>query len=82
MPLNAEIPAGKGTVRKAAAADLKVGLICADRDGNRVRIDHVDPAAAKLSYHFLNDELRVQEGIQETSIPEFLAEGWYVIPRA
>ena len=82
MLLNAEIPAGKGTVRKAAPADLKVGLICADRDGNRIRIDHIDSIAAKLSYHFLNDELRVQEVIQDTSIPEFLAEGWYVIPRA
>ena len=82
MPLNTQIQAGRPTVRKAAAADLKVGLICADRDGNRIRIDHVDPSSVKLSYHFLNDALRVQEGIQETSIPEFLVEGWYVIPSA
>jgi hypothetical protein len=26
----------------------------------------------------LNDELRVQEGIQELSIEQFLAEGWYI----
>jgi hypothetical protein len=78
MPLNTEIHAAKATVRKAAAADLKVGLICADRDGNRIRIDHMDDGSAKLSYHFLNDELRVQEGIQETSIEQFLSEGWYV----
>jgi len=80
MPLNTEIRAAKATVRKASAADLKVGLICADRDGNRVRIDHldIDAGAAKLSFHFLNDELRVQEGIQETSIGQFLSEGWYV----
>ena len=66
------------TLRKAVAADLEVSLICADRDGNRIRIDHVDPNAAKLSYHFLNDELRVQEGILESSIQKFLSEGWYV----
>ena len=63
-------------VRKVAAADLAVGLICADRDGNRIRIDSVDPDLQKLSYHFLNDELRVQEGIQEPSIEEFLSQGW------
>lgn len=79
MPQNTQAPASKA-VRKATVADLVVGLICADRDGNRVRIDHVDSNAAQLSYHFLNDELRVQEGIQESSIPEFLAEGWYVAP--
>jgi len=65
-------------VRKAAAADLEVGLICVDRDGNSVRIDHVDRAVGTLSYHFLNDELRVQEGIQQPFIERFLAEGWYV----
>lgn len=65
-------------VRKVAAPDLAVGLICADRDGNRIRIDSVDPAAEKLTYHFLNDELRVQEGIQDRSIKQFLAEGWYM----
>lgn len=65
------------TVRKAAERDLEVGLVCADPDGNRIRIDRVDPAAGKLSYHFLNDELRVQEGIQDRSIKQFLAEGWY-----
>ena len=68
----------EATVRKAAEADLEVGLICADRDGNRIRIDRVDRAADTLSYHFLNDELRVQEGIQERSIRQFLAEGWYI----
>jgi hypothetical protein len=77
MPLNTPAPAGKG-IGRVAAADLRVGLICADRDGNRIRLDHIDPKAAKLSYHFLNDELRVQEGIQESSIQQFLAEGWYV----
>jgi hypothetical protein len=65
------------TVTKATEPSLEVGLICADRDGNRIRIDRVDRDAGKLSYHFLNDELRVQEGIQERSIDEFLAEGWY-----
>jgi hypothetical protein len=68
----------QATVKKANESDLTVGLICADRDGNRIRIDHVDRAAATLSYHFLNDELRVQEGIQERSIDQFLAEGWYI----
>jgi len=77
MSQKIEAPANKA-VRKATAADLAVGLICADRDGNRIRIDHVDPSAARLSYHFLNDELRVQEGIQESSIAEFLSQGWYV----
>ena len=71
MPQNIS---AKGAVRKVGPADLVVGLICADRDGNRIRIDHVD--AHQLSYHFLNDELRVQEGIQEPSIQQFLAEGW------
>jgi len=66
----------KSTVKKVADPDLAVGLICADRDGNRIRIDRVDRAAASLSYHFLNDELRVQEGVQELSIGQFLAEGW------
>ena len=69
---------GQGISVAKEYADLKVGLICADRDGNRIRIDHVDVSAGKLSYHFLNDELRVQEGIQEFSILQFLAEGWYV----
>ncbi len=66
------------TIRAAAFSDLRVGLICADRDGNRIRIDRVDPAGDTLSYHFLNDELRVQEGIQESSIGNFLSEGWYM----
>jgi hypothetical protein len=59
---------------------LDVGLICADRDGNRIRIDRIDGVrgARTVSYHFLNDELRVQEGIQERSIEQFLAEGWYM----
>lgn len=68
----------QGTIRRVSSADLKVGLICADRDGNRVRIDRVDRQTGTLAYHFLNDELRVQEGIQERPIEEFLAEGWYV----
>lgn len=74
-----EVPLNLGaSIRKVTAADLAVGLLCADRDGNRVRIDSVDRAAARLSYHFLNDELRVQEGIQEPSIRQFVSEGWYV----
>jgi hypothetical protein len=77
MPLKTE-----ANVKKTTEADLKVGLICADRDGNRIRIDriHIDgdkAEAGTLFYHFLNDELRVQEGIQERSIKQFLAEGWY-----
>jgi hypothetical protein len=75
-------PRSAATVRKATRQDLEVGLICADSDGNRVRIDRLDSAAdggaGTISYHFLNDELRVQEGIQERSIDRFLAEGWYV----
>ena len=55
-----------------------MGLICADRDGNRVRIDRFDRSAGNLSCHFLNDELRVQEGIQEFSIEQFLAGIWYI----
>ena len=68
------------TVRKAAEPDLDVGLVCADRDGNRIRIDRIntDAGARTISYHFLNDELRVQEGIQERSIEQFLADGWYM----
>ena len=31
-----------GTIRKVTSDDLEVGLICSDRDGNRVRIDRVD----------------------------------------
>jgi len=67
-----------GALRKVVTEDLAVGLICADRDGNRVRIDRVNTAASTLAYHFLNDELRVQEGIQERPIGEFIAEGWYL----
>lgn len=67
------------TLRTVVSEDLEVGLICADRDGNRVRIDRVDRNASTLSYHFLNDELRVQEGIQERPIGEFLKERWYVL---
>lgn len=63
-------------IRTVAAEDVEAGLICADRDGNRIRIDLVDHDAGKLAYHFLNDELRVQEGTQERSIEEFLSEGW------
>jgi len=71
-------PQYPGTLRKVVAKDLKVGLICADRDGNRVRTDRVDHSTNAIAYHYLNDELRVQEGIQERSITEFLAEGWYL----
>jgi hypothetical protein len=70
-------PRSAATVRKAAETDLQVGAICADRDGNRIRIDQVDRVARTLSFHFLNDELRVQEGIQQRSIEQFLIEGWY-----
>jgi hypothetical protein len=77
MTLHTERPTRSG-LRKVEAADLVVGLICADRDGNRVRIDSVDHAAGKLSYHFLNDELRVQEGVQEPLIAEFLAQAWRI----
>lgn len=70
--------ASRGTVRKIKTEDLHVGLICADRDGNRVRIDRFDRGAGNLSCHFLNDELRVQEGIQEFSIEQFLAGIWYI----
>jgi hypothetical protein len=68
----------EATIRKAIGSDLEVGLTCADRDGNRIRLDRIDPVAETISYHFLNDELRVQEGIQERSIPEFLMEDWYI----
>ena len=70
--------ADHGTIRKVMSEDLEVGVICADRDGNRVRVDRVDRTNGTLSYHFLNDELRVQEGILERSIEDFLAEGWYL----
>jgi hypothetical protein len=68
----------QGTIRKVTSDDLEVGLICADRDGNRVRIDRVERENTKMAYHFLNDELRVQEGVREIPIDEFLAEGWYL----
>ncbi|MGA7558474.1 MAG: hypothetical protein WBW01_13735 [Terriglobales bacterium] len=72
-------PKSEATIRKAAVSDLAVGLICADRDGNRVRVDRINAAGAgTISYHFLNDELRVQEGIQERSIEQFLQQGWYL----
>jgi len=67
------------TIRKVTLDDLEVGLICADRDGNRVRIDRVSRESKTVAYHFLNDELRVQEGIREPSIEQFLAEGWYLV---
>ncbi len=72
----------EAAIRKATRQDLEVGLICADRDGNRIRIDRIDGGldtaiAGTIAYHFLNDELRVQEGIQERSIEQFLKEGWY-----
>jgi hypothetical protein len=65
-------------VRKITATDLHVGLICANRDGNRIRVDSVDHPAGRISYHFLNDELRVQEGIQSPAIEEFISQGWYL----
>jgi hypothetical protein len=78
-------PKTERNVRKATAPDLEAGLICADRDGNRIRIDRIDmnensadQGTGTVFYHFLNDELRVQEGIQERSIGQFLAEGWYM----
>jgi hypothetical protein len=71
-------PRTEATITKATEPSLEVGLICADRDGNRIRIDRVDRNAGTLSYHFLNDELRVQEGVQERSIEQFLADGWYM----
>ncbi len=67
------------SIKKIAAEDLKVGLICADRDGNRIRVDRVqldNQDVGSLSYHFLNDELRVQEGVQERTVEQFLSEGW------
>jgi hypothetical protein len=72
------VPPYRATVRRVTDDDLAVGLICADRDGNRIRIDRVDRDAGTLSYHFLNDELRVQEGIREVPIGAFLAEPWYL----
>ena len=78
-------PKTERTVRRATAPDLEAGLICADRDGNRIRIDRIDSkennadhGTGTVFYHFLNDELRVQEGIQERSTEQFLAEGWYM----
>ena len=65
-------------IRKVTSNDLNVGLICADRDGNRVRIDRVDHDSGTVAYHFLNDELRVQEGVRELAIKEFVAERWYL----
>ena len=68
----------QGTIRKVTVEDLEVGLICADRDGNRVRIDRADRVSGIVAYHFLNDELRVQEGVREVPVAEFLAEAWYL----
>ena len=68
----------QGTIRRVTADALEVGLICADRDGNRVRVDRVDRQSGIVAYHFLNDELRVQEGVRDLPIEEFLAEGWYL----
>jgi len=61
-----------------ALEDLRVGLICADRDGNRIRLDRVERDAGALAYHFLNDELRVQEGVQKVPIVQFISEGWWI----
>lgn len=66
------------TIRKVTSDDLAVGLICADRDGNRVRVDRVERENETIAYHFLNDELRVQEGVREVPISEFVGEGWYL----
>jgi hypothetical protein len=69
------------SIMKASEEDLKVGLICADRDGNRIRVDRVErdgPKSGRVSYHYLNDELRVQEGVQERTIEQFLAEDWMI----
>jgi hypothetical protein len=75
-------PRTQPTIKKAAEPDLEVGLVCADRDGNRIRIDRIDidvaHGAGTVFYHFLNDELRVQEGVQERSIEQFLKAGWYM----
>lgn len=81
-------PKTEATIIKATESALEVGLICADRDGNSIRIDRIDidididnsahRGAGTISYHFLNDELRVQEGIQQRSIEQFLAEAWYI----
>jgi hypothetical protein len=60
------------------AESLQVGLICADRDGNRIRVDAIDRVSGRMSYHYLNDELRVQEGVQELSIADFVAQGWHM----
>jgi hypothetical protein len=68
----------QANVNRATDLDLHVGLLCADRDGNRIRIDRLDRGTKILSYHFLNDELRVQEGIQDRTIEQFIAEGWYI----
>ena len=68
----------QSTIRKITSDDLDVGLICADRDGNRVRIDRVDREIGIVAYHFLNDELRVQEGVREVPIDAFLSEAWYL----
>jgi hypothetical protein len=68
------MPSHSGTLRRVVAEDLAVGLICADRDGNRVRIDRVDAQAGTLAFHYLNDELRVQERL----IHDFLEERWFV----
>jgi hypothetical protein len=66
------------TIIKVNAESLEVGLICADRDGNRIRIDSVDRENGRMSYHYLNDELRVQEGVQELAIADFVEQGWHM----
>jgi predicted methyltransferase MtxX (methanogen marker protein 4) len=76
--INVMLSSSQKTIRKVTSKDLKVGLICADRDGNRVRIDRVNHESETVAYHFLNDELRVQEGVREVPIDEFVAECWYV----
>jgi len=68
----------EGTIRKVTSDDLQIALICADSDGNRVRIDRLDRESGIVAYHLLNDELRVQEGVRELPIHEFLGEGWYL----
>lgn len=66
-----------GGLRKVTDEDLVVGLVCADRDGNRVRIDRLNETGT-LAFHYVNDELRVQEGVQELPRELFLAKGWHL----
>ena len=71
-----DMPSMDPEIVRVSADSLEVGLICADRDGNRIRIDSVDRAGGRVTFHYLNDELRVQEGVQQRSVADFLAQGW------